>query len=681
MSKNNEEFDIVEEDENSSQNQAASRVRMAFARWWIILVFAILGYVVALYSLSIAEPNHLATAVLEVITKERQLVGEELEMEKLAIDKSMTTIASKLVGPSQLKKVVNSEKIQSIERAIPPAFSFKPKYWRSKEELSYIPTSQAETQDVVKMITANVKVAPRKGTTLIDISVSHKDPDSAVAIADAIMDEYLETEELRKSGGKSEAFTILRSEAFDTAKELETSQQAMQSYQSVLETNDLLKAKRSELVLLKQRYKSKHPKMKVAVATYDDLKNRFRGEINTVMGLPSEREFWSQHEEKLTGFNEIIEEGEEEELKKAESMWYSLVQSALSARMGLLQGSINNKRSLYDTLTKRITEIDLAEEKNEGEVKIAERAFVSSNVETDKYLRLAQGIGGGALLGFAIAYLLGMIDFKIYDVRTVESATGLPCLAAIPDGVSFDIEDEWQCVLEAEPKTANAEAVRNLRASIMLLGKAERHKSILISSAVPGEGKTTVSSELAAAFALNGQKTVLVDFDLRKPRVHTLFPKLNHEEGIADVLIGQADLAKVVQKTNVEGLHVICAGSKAPNPSELLQDQEIEEIIHKLSQYYDRVIVDTPPVLPVSDTRLIARHVQTVLLVVRALKAPVGAIMRAKELLEGSKASVSGVIINAMKRKYIGSGYYGYRGYGEYGDAGGYGGYYGDEDS
>ena len=214
----------------------------------------------------------------------------------------------------------------------------------------------------------------------------------------------------------------------------------------------------------------------------------------------------------------------------------------------------------------------------------------------------------------------------------------------------------------------------------MLLGKAERNKSILITSAAPGEGKTTMASELAASFALNEQKTILVDLDLRKPRVHTLFPGVNESLGISEVLSGQADLAVVVQRTNVQGLHVICAGTKPPNPSELLQEDEIADIISKLCEYYDRVIVDTPPVLPVSDTRLIAQHVQTVILVVRALKIPVGAIIRTKELLEQARIHISGVVINAMKRKHIGSGYYGYRGYGEYGGSGGYGGYYDDDD-
>jgi len=679
-----DDFDEFEEEAPSATKPGMGRIRMAFTRWWIILVFTILGYVVALYTLSIAEPSHEATGVLQVVTKERHLVGEELERDRLAIDKTMTTIASKLVGPAQLTKVVNSPKIQAIENAVPPDFSLKPKYWRSKEDLRFKSAAEADTSDIVDMITENVKVTPRQGTTLIDVTVTHKDLNTAVTIADAIMEAYLDTEAERTSGGTTEAFKILRAEANAAARDLEVAQRSFEAYKTVMLTSEKLKASRDELIHLKQRYKAKHPKMIQATAMYNSLKQRFRREINAVSQLPSEREFWSAYKEQMDQYDRIIKGSEDNQndpkkIKEAEAAWLSLVQGALAARHGMLQGRITSKQALYDTLTKRITEIDVAEEDKDGEIKIVEHAYPSGNVETDKYVRLAQGVMGGALLGFGVAYLLGMIDYKIYDVRTVEEATGLPCLAAIPEGLVFDMEDEWENVLSAEPNTANAEAIRNLRASIMLLGKAERHKVILVTSAAPGEGKTTVASELAAAFALNEQKTILVDLDLRKPRVHTLFPKLNRDMGMSDVLVGHAELAKAVQKTNVDGLHVLTTGTKVPNPSELLQESELESIFTKFAEYYDRVIIDTPPVLPVSDTRLLARHAQTVILVVRALKAPVGAIMRAKELLEQSKAPIAGVVINAMKRKHAGSGYYGYKGYGEYGGSGGYGGYYEDE--
>ena len=682
MSNLNDEFDDFKENENSTNKLVGmGRVRMAMMRWWVIVIFSVLGYVAAIYTLSIAEPSHRAVGVMEIITTKQHLVGAELEQERLAMASYITTVASKMVAPSQLSKVVNSPKIQAIEKAIPPRFSMKPKYWRTAEELNYKSAAEVQTGDIVNMIRGGVAVRPRGGTTLLDITVTHKDSQTAVTIVDAIMEAYLETELTRKSGDIIEAFKILRDESNELAQDLESTQRSMEAYKSVMTTDAQFRAKRDQLVLLKQRYKSKHPRMIESTALHDDLKQRFRREIGALLQLETEREFWALYREPMSQYDAVIADQAADDAVKEEAAenWLSFVQRVMSARVGLLQARIGNKQSLYDRVTKRIAEIDVAEENDEGEIKIAEPAYPSGNVVTDKYKRLGQGLVGGALLGFGIAYVLGMIDYKIYDVRTLEEAAGLPCLAAIPEGEGFVFKDEWENVLTAEPNTSNAEAIRNLRASITLLGRAERHKVILITSAAPGEGKTTVALELAAAFALNEQKTIIVDLDLRKPRMHSLFPKLNADLGMADVLAGQAELDKVVQKTHLDGLHLVCAGSKAPNPAELLQENELHKIISTLSEDYDRVVIDTAPVLPVSDTRLLVRHAQSVILVVRSLKAPVGAIMRAKQLLATAQAPLVGVVLNGMKRKHLGGEYYGYRGYGEFGGSGGYGGYYEDK--
>lgn len=687
---NNEEISNLADAESESlmqQSPQKSRLRMALTRWWIMLIFAVMGYVVALYTLSIAEPRSSARAVIEVVTKKRQLVGSDLERDRVSLQQAMMTMASKILGSSQLTKVVNSPKIQGIENAMPPKFSWKPKYWRNEAEMRFRSAAECSTSEVVRMITGNLSVRPRAGTLLLDVQVSHPNSNTAVAIADAIVEEFIRSEQKRIEKSADEAYKILRAEAETAAADVENAQRAMASYQSVMETNNRINAMKKNMVSLKLIYKSKHPKMIEAVALLDDMRKRFRNEIQALMQSPDELDFWSIYKQNMAELEKVMDAADGQNkpanrkvITDAEDKWLALIQGALSARMGALKGEISNRQKQHDRVIQRITDIEVAEKNDQFELKIAEKAFPSGNKEVDKYKRLTQGVAVGALVGFGIAYILGMLDFKIYDVRTVEEATGLPCLAAVPESTIFDLEEHWENVLDADPKSANAESIRNLRASIMLLGKAERNKSILITSAAPGEGKTTMASELAASFALNEQKTILVDLDLRKPRVHTLFPGINESLGISEVLSGQADLAVVVQRTNVQGLHVICAGTKPPNPSELLQENEIEDIISKLCEYYDRVVVDTPPVLPVSDTRLIAQHVQTVILVVRALKIPVGAILRTKELLEQARIHISGVVINAMKRKHIGSGYYGYRGYGEYGGSGGYGGYYDDDD-
>mgnify|MGYP001031205478 FL=1 len=688
VNNNNDQFDNAADAEADVPLQSSpqkSRIRMAFTRWWIILIFAVMGYVVSLYTLSIAEPRSSAKAVIEVVTKKRQLVGSDLERDRVGLQQAMQTMASKILGSTQLRKVVNSPKIQSVENAMPPKFSMKPKYWRSENELRFRSAAEASTSEIVGMITGNLSVRPRPGTMLMDVNVSHADPNTAVTIADAIVEEFIRSEQNRIEKSAGEAYKILKADAAMAAADVETAQRAMSTYASVMATNARINEMNKNMVSLKLRYKSKHPTMIDAQALLADIKKRFRNEISAIMQNPSELDFWSEYKLRMKPLEKAMDAPaasptQQKTAEQAEEKWLAMVQGALSARTGALRGQIGNRQKHHDRVVSRITDIEVAEKNDQFELKIAEKAFGRGNKEIDKYKRLTQGVALGALVGFGISYILGMLDFKIYDVRTVEEATNLPCLAAIPESTIFDIEDRWQNVLESDSRSSNAESIRNLRASIMLLGKAERNKSILITSAAPGEGKTTIASELAASFALNEQKTILVDLDLRKPRVHTLFPDINESLGISEVLSGQADLAVVVQRSSIQGLHVICAGTKPPNPSELLQENEIADIISKLCEYYDRVIVDTPPVLPVSDTRLLAQHVQTVILVVRALKIPVGAIIRTKELLEQARIHVSGVVINAMKRKHIGSGYYGYRGYGEYGGSGGYGGYYDDDD-
>lgn len=678
MNKFDDDFDDFDDSSSADNMQMGSLIRMVLSRWWLILLFAFFGSVVALYTLAISEPDYQATAVLEVITKQQQLVGDELENDTLTVDKTLSTIASKMVGRGHLAKVAQHPKVLAIEKALPPKFSPKPKYWRSEQEIAYQSAQDADPADLLGMITRSVEVKPRQATTLIDITVTHKDPEAASTIADVIMEVYLASEERRISGGASNAFKVLRTEADKVAKVLEIAQRSMHAYQSVIDTNEQLKGKLDELVLLSQRYKAKHPKMVQASAIHENLKQRFRREISMVGGIKNESEFWAQYRDQMANLERSIKTGVEDISKNAAEDWLSLVQGVLTARIGLLQGQIANRQLLYDTLTQRITEIDISEENNQGEIKIAEPAYSSGQAVTNKFVRLGQGVFGGIMLGCGLAYLLGRIDFKIYDVRTLQEASGLSCLAAIPSNNVFALEHEWQNVFAAEPNSVNAEAVRNLRASVLLLGKAERHKTILITSSIPGEGKTTIASELAASFALNDQKTILVDFDLRKPRVHTLFPYLDKSIGMSGVLAGHIELPKAVQKTKVDGLHVICAGTRAPNPSDLLHEEEIDNMISKLSAYYDRIIIDTPPVLPVSDTRVLVKHVHSVILVVRALKAPVGAIVRTKELLIQAKAPMAGVVLNGMKRKRGGGGgYYGY--YGHYGDKG-YGEYHEDEE-
>jgi capsular exopolysaccharide synthesis family protein len=313
-----------------------------------------------------------------------------------------------------------------------------------------------------------------------------------------------------------------------------------------------------------------------------------------------------------------------------------------------------------------MTEIDVADDKGMNNLKVVEPAFIGLAKESIRLIYLAAGSVLGIFMGFGVAFLLGIIDYKIYDVRSAEEATGLTCMAAIPASSKFGRQDKWQSILTHDPHTANAEAVRNLRASVILLGKQERNKVLLVTSSIPGEGKTTVSAELAAAFALNKERTLLIDLDLRRPKLTESFPHLKGTPGIVEVLAGQATMAEVLHESDIPNLTVVGSGNKAPNPSELLHEGEFNSLLENLIPQFDRIILDSAPVLPVADSRLLAKHAHAVILVVRTRKTPIGAMIRACDLLKASGAKLGGVVVNGMKRSG-GSNYLGYKGLGEYG--------------
>jgi len=680
MSKDIDPFeDDFQEDKTSAATQkfGMGSVRQALSRWWVILIFGILGYVAALYYMSVAPPKSEAIALLEVDMKDQQLMGAELERDRLTPEIVLATEASKLMGPGILAAVAESSEVQALKECIPPEFSWKPRYWRTPEELEAKPASSVPSYDLVdKMVRGWITVSGRRNTSLIEVKVTHPDPESARVIANTLLRVYMEKEQGLKSGGASEAYQILKDEADAALQKLQDAERSLQVYVSALKLNEDIQSNRIELIAMRQRYKEKHPNLIQAEAIYRDIYVRFRREIKRATQNELEQGFWLEYEPEMTALDEQIKANNEQS-PKALDEWLALVQNALSSRASRLNAQVSHQQQRYQSISQRMTEINVADEKNTSNIRVVESAFIGKTVGSTRLIYLAAGSVVGLMAGFGLAFLLGLIDYKIYDVRSVEEATGMHCLSAVPESPHFFRSGAWDSVLVRSPGSSNAEAFRNLWASVMLLGKKERYQILQITSAIPGEGKTTIAAELATMLATNNERTLLVDFDLRRPRIAEYFPDIAGKPGIVEVLAGREELDRVILPSGVENLSVIGSGSKAPNPIGLLHEEELTKLFASLSSRFDRIIIDSAPVLPVSDSRLLAKQVQAVIIVVRARKAPVGAVLRARDLLQEAHGSIAGVVLNGMK-KSAGAGYYGYKGYGEYGAEEGYG-YYGED--
>ena len=213
-----------------------------------------------------------------------------------------------------------------------------------------------------------------------------------------------------------------------------------------------------------------------------------------------------------------------------------------------------------------------------------------------------------------------------------------------------------------------AESCRSIRTNLIFMGSEQPLRSILVTSAGPREGKTTASVSLAAVMAQSGSPVVLIDGDMRKPRLHKIFG-LDGALGLSSVLMGEASLDEVIQATRVPDLFLIPCGSVPENPAELLQSDRFRELISELTERFGMVVFDSPPVVPVTDAAIIGAAVDGVVLVARSGSTRREMIARAVDLLRGVNANLLGVVLNAIDvegRRRGGYYYYYYRHYGAY---------------
>jgi capsular exopolysaccharide synthesis family protein len=198
------------------------------------------------------------------------------------------------------------------------------------------------------------------------------------------------------------------------------------------------------------------------------------------------------------------------------------------------------------------------------------------------------------------------------------------------------------------PKSPVSESYRTLRTNIMFSSLDKKVQTIMVTSSGPKEGKTTVASNLAVIMAQAGCKTVIIDCDLRKPRQHIVF-NISNQIGLSNYLIGEALIADVIKQTRVENLQLLPSGIRPPNPAELLGSEKMWSFVELLKNYYDYIILDTSPVVIVTDAQLVSQYADGCLLVVATGEADREAAVKAKELLTKVNSKILGVVLNKVK--------------------------------
>lgn len=196
-----------------------------------------------------------------------------------------------------------------------------------------------------------------------------------------------------------------------------------------------------------------------------------------------------------------------------------------------------------------------------------------------------------------------------------------------------------------KPKSPISEAYRTLRTNIQFSSFDKEVKTIVITSSAPNEGKTTTAVNLAVTLAQSGHNTIIVDCDQRRPSLHRVF-NLSNEKGLSNILIGEVSFQEAVKKTELQNLSLLTSGTVPPNPAELLASHKMEKFFDFLKKEYEYIIIDTPPVLMVTDAQILSKYSDGCLLVVASRESDKSGVIRAKELLEQVNAKILGVVLN-----------------------------------
>lgn len=665
-------------------------------RLWLIILCAIAGVGTAAYQVSKAVPVYASRSVLMLEPQEDRVLNIQAVKSDTVTDvASFTTMLETLTSRTMMERVAERMKLDRD-------FVFMPKP-RGREANDMGAVSGA--------LRGCIRATRRGDTRLIDIVAEHTDPETAKRIADELATDFIRfrfemkstsnqlanqflleevnrlkdkinraevaLHEFREKKGlisldKSQDVVVSRFMDLNTQlnqardKRLQLEADMAGSLRAGNKPEELLKLpsiaqhpvvagliasideKQAEITALSQRYKPKHPKYATATVQLENLKGRLPEAALAAAAVMSTA-FQSAKETEARVATEARDQ---------EKDTYSL--GKMQVEYDSIKRDIETDKTLFNGVLARLKETDLTKSLDQSMIKVVEGAVASYvPVRPDKQKMLAQWSLGGLALGLMLALGLHLMDSSFKTVEDVERALQLPVLSAVTvrkttakKNATPDLETIHQ------RHSPVSESFRTLRSSLILLGNSDQRRVIMFTSAVPAEGKTFCAANYAVTLANQGLKTVLVDCDLRKPSIAEIFIDKAPHYGVADLLAGQRELDEVVRPTTVPNLDVLPAGSPSPNPSELLSGLSFEALLSELRQQYDKIVVDSAPVLAVSDPLIIAPHADTICLVVRSHKTSRHSAMRACAAIAKSGKVPSGLVLNRLPISAAGYYYY-----------------------
>lgn len=327
----------------------------------------------------------------------------------------------------------------------------------------------------------------------------------------------------------------------------------------------------------------------------------------------------------------------------------------------------DQNEKLYAMLLERVKEADLARMMKVNNVRVVDSATEpNGRIRPRITTNVITGVLIGLLIGIALAWVREQLDSSIKTPDEVEQKLGVTFLGLVPANSDDSdgrrparrrrestgrrpdaTKNPIELTVHDRPLGGVAEAARSIRTNLMFMNPDRPYKKLLVSSAAPSEGKTTVACSIAIAFAQGGQRVCIVDCDLRRPRLHRIFRRAG-DAGVTNVLVGDATIDEVAKPTVVDNLWSIPAGPTPPNPADMLHSERFKAFLRELGERFDRVIIDSPPLVAVTDSAIISTYVDGSVFVVRAFKTSKQLSQQGLRALRDVDAPVVGAVLNAV---------------------------------
>ena len=555
-------------------------------------------------------------------------------------------------------------------------------------------------------------VVPVRNSQIVEIHYTSSDPEFAAQAANAVAKAYIQQNAEFKFSTSKDAADWLSERLAEQRKAVEASESALQAYkektggvsitdgasnivvQRLTELNSALTKVKTERINKEAAYNQ----LKAAEATGDiesfptilanEYVQKLRTDLSDLQGkqvqladrygerhaeVIKNRRAIQQAEAKLRAeLGKIVESvrseyqaalGQEQSLQGAldTQKGEALSLNRKGIEYGVLAREAESNRQIYESLMQRTKETGITSESRTTNIRIVDpaevpRGPISPNVGRELEVSFATGL----FFAVAIAFGLEDLDNRIKSPQELKAHLGIPFLGLVPS-VGKDKSTGGDPLLSRNVPANFAEAFKSIRTNVLFSSAEDGMRSVVVTSSGPGEGKSIVSANLAVALAQAGQRVLLIDGDMRRPRVHEIFGT-EQEPGLSNILTGVSKSADAIRRCpTVHGLWLLSSGHIPPNPAELLGSHRFRDFIGSLEEHFDWVVIDSPPVLVVTDSSIVANSAAGVVFVVGSDKTSRQAARTAVEQLDAANARIIGSVLNRVnlaRHQYYYSSYY-----------------------